>query len=98
VEATLSIIMQLVEELLPDISNSSVVDAILKALIQLVPIVVEEAQAAIPAVKNIIAALSDNPATTAEQLATLKALDAQVDAAFDSTADAYLAAHPAPSA
>ena len=33
--------------------------------------------------KNIIAALSANPATLAEQQATLAAIDAQVDTAFE---------------
>jgi hypothetical protein len=37
-------------------------------------------------VKNIIAALQANPATTESQLAALQALDQQADAAFEAAA------------
>jgi peptidoglycan hydrolase CwlO-like protein len=49
-------------------------------------------------VKNIIAALQANPATTESQLASLQALDQQIDAAFEAAAastDAEVAAAPA---
>jgi hypothetical protein len=89
-------LLQLVQTLLPQIGvNSKAVTTIIGTLIQLVPIVIKEAQEVLPAIRNIIAALSANPATTDEQLATLKALDADVDAAFEDAVTAYLTNHPA---
>jgi hypothetical protein len=93
----LTTLLQLIQSLLPQIGvNSKIVTTIITALIQLVPIAVQEAQDILPAIRNIIAALSANPATTADQLAALKTLDAQVDAAFEDAVTAYLANHPAP--
>ncbi len=82
-------ILTLIEQLLPAITsstNASLVDSIIKALIGMLPFITSEIQSVVPAVKNIIAALSANPATTAEQLSQLQALDAQVDAAFEDAA------------
>jgi hypothetical protein len=91
--------LQLILNLLPQIGvNSKVVNTILTALIQLVPIVMQEAQDILPAIKNIIAALSANPATTAEQLKALQALDQKIDDAFESAVVAYGSNHPAPAA
>jgi len=95
--AVLQTLLTLIQNLLPQIGvNSKVVTTILTALIQLVPIVIQEASDILPAIKNIIAALSANPATTADQLKTLQALDAQVDAAFEAQVAAYRANHTAP--
>jgi len=94
--AVIQTLLQVIQSLLPQIgANNSIVNTILSALIQLVPIVVSEAQELLIPVRNIIAALQANPATTADQQATLKALDAQVDAAFEGAVTAYLANHPA---
>jgi hypothetical protein len=88
----LSVIVQaviaLIEAILPNLTVSATVEKIIQALITILPAIVQEAQDLAPAVKNIIAALSSNPATTAEQLAALQALDAQVDAAFEQAAAA----------
>ncbi|TAM98234.1 MAG: hypothetical protein EPN45_17985 [Rhizobiaceae bacterium] len=93
----LQTLLTLIQNLLPQIGvNSKIVTTILTALIQLVPIVIHEASDILPAIKNIIAALSASPAATADQLAALKALDAQVDAAFEAQVAAYLANHPVP--
>jgi len=93
--AVIQTLLQVIQSLLPQIGvNNSIVNTILSALIQLVPIVISEAQELLVPVRNIIAALQANPATTADQQAALKALDAQVDAAFESAVTAYLANHP----
>jgi hypothetical protein len=88
----LSIIVQaviaLIEAILPNLTVSATVEKIIQALIAILPAVVQEAQDLAPAVKNIIAALSASPAATADQLATLQALDAQVDTAFEAAATA----------
>ena len=87
--AAIAAIITLIEQLLPAITsagNASVITSVLSALVQMLPFIIQEVQALITPVKNIIAALSANPATTADQLAQLQALDATVDAAFDAAA------------
>ena len=82
-------ILALIEQLLPAIlsaSNASLIASIINALSGMLPFIVTEIQALAGPVKNIIAALSANPATTAAQLAQLQVLDAQVDAAFEQAA------------
>ena len=68
--------------------EASTITSIVNALIQLVPTLVKEYEDLVPIVKNIIAALSANPAATADQLKTLQTLDAQVDADFEAAATA----------
>jgi hypothetical protein len=84
--AAIVAILSLIEQLLPAIlsaSNASLVTGIITTLTNLLPFIVQEIETLAPAVKNIIAALSANPATTAAQLASLQSLDQQVDAAFE---------------
>lgn len=59
---------------------------IVATLVDIIPAVIQTARDVVPAIKNIIAALSANPATTEEQLKQLQALDAQVDQAFEAAA------------
>jgi hypothetical protein len=91
-EVALSSFLTLVEALLPNIGVSSgsaaLIDTIIAELIKLLPVVIQGAQALIGPIQNIIAALSANPATTADQLATLQALDKQCDTAFEAAATA----------
>jgi len=84
-------VIALIEAILPNITVSAVVEKIIETLITLLPAVIHEAQDLAPAVKNIIAALSSNPAATPDQITQLQALDAQVDAAFDQAAAAAAA-------
>jgi hypothetical protein len=89
--AGMSIILTLLQQLLPLITtsgNAAVIGNVITALTNILPLVVSEVETLIPPIKNIIAALSASPATTAEQLATLQALDAQADAAFEAAAAA----------
>lgn len=82
-------ILALLEQLLPAItsaSNASLINSILDALVKMMPFIIDEVESLITPVKNIIAALSANPATTADQLQQLQALDKQVDDAFDEAA------------
>lgn len=82
-----SAVVSLLTTLLPLITgNSTAIGNIIATLIQLIPAVVQAEQALVAPIKGIIAALSADPATTAVQLATLQALDAQCDAAFDAAA------------
>lgn len=77
-------ILALLGQLVPLVgSNSTLISTIIETLIAVIPQIVNEVETLIPPIKNIIAALSANPATTAEQLATLQALDQQCDQAFE---------------
>jgi len=87
--ALVSAVLTLLEQILPLLgagSTATQVASIIQTLVSLLPLVINEIQQVAPAIKNIIAALSANPAATADQLAQLQALDAQVDAAFDQAA------------
>jgi hypothetical protein len=66
----------------------STITSIINALITLVPTLVKEYNDLVPIVKNLITALSTNTVTTQDQLTTLQALDAQVDADFEAAATA----------
>lgn len=88
--ALLTAIFAMVNGILPLIGTGTTATATIESIISVltgaIPFIVTEVSDVVPAFKNVIAALSDNPATDATQLATLQALDAQVDAAFDAAA------------
>ena len=87
-------VVAMLTTLLPLLSSSgasavaSIIASIIETLIQLIPVIEKEITALAAPIKNIIAALGSNPATTADQLATLQTLDAQVDSAFEAAASA----------
>ena len=89
-EVAISTLLALIEALLPTlgVGTSSVVAKILEALINIVPIIAANAANFLTPVKNIIAALQNSGAVTADQMAQLSTLDAQVDAAFEAAATA----------
>lgn len=84
-------ILAILQAIVPSLTSSSVVQQVINALIQIIPVLVKEAQDLVPMIKNIIVALSSNPAATADQLATLKALDQLTDSAFEAAAAKALA-------
>jgi malonyl CoA-acyl carrier protein transacylase len=87
--AVITAVLALIEQLLPMLTSSAnvtLIDGIIEALTKMLPFIIQEVEALVTPVKNIIAALSATPATTAAQLAQLQALDAQVDSAFDAAA------------
>lgn len=84
--AILSAVLALLQTIAPSL-GSSAIQNVINILVQLLPVAIKEVQDLTPAIKNIIAALSSNPAATADQLATLKALDTLTDANFDAAAD-----------
>lgn len=80
-------VVSLLGQLLPLVgSNSTLITQIIETLVAILPTVVKEVQDLIPPIRNIIAALSADPATSAAQLATLQVLDSQCDQAFESAA------------
>lgn len=81
--ALIPVILTLLQTIVPALGSSSAIAAVVNALIQIVPLLIKEYQDVLPMIKNIIAALRSNPETTAELVAQLTVLDAQVDTAFD---------------
>lgn len=88
IQTILSLISTTLLPLIVSGGTATQIESILATLTNVVPFIVQEAESLVPVVKNIIAALSANPATTESQLASLQALDLQCDAAFDSVAAA----------
>lgn len=89
ITAVITAILSMVEQLLPAVtsaSNVTLIDTIIGALTNMLPFIVQEITSLYTPVKNIIAALSATPATNAQQLSDLQALDAQVDLAFENAA------------
>lgn len=82
----LSMILAILVQIAGVTGEASTITSIITALVNLIPTLVKEYEDLVPIVKNIIAALSANPATTADQLATLQALDAKVDSDFETAA------------
>lgn len=81
--------LQAVEALLTATGvTSDIVTKVIGLLVQILPVIETEYETIVPYIKNIIAALQADPATTAEQLAQLATLDAQADQAFDAAATA----------
>jgi len=90
--AAITTLLQVVQVVLPTISgatSSAVIISVVAALEKWIPIVIAlfpSATTLFQSIKNIIASLSANPDTPAQQLATLQQLDAQVDTAFEAAA------------
>lgn len=85
ITALLSLIGQLLP-LITSSANANLIAGIISTLEQFLPFILDEIESLYTPVKNIIAALSANPATTAEQLAMLQALDKSTDDAFEAAA------------
>lgn len=91
----LTLLLTLIGQLLPAVGASTpAIQNIINALVAIVPALINEAMDMVPIVQNILAALKNNPATTAAQLQTLNALDAQCDAAFEAAMTASEASDP----
>jgi hypothetical protein len=90
----LPVVLSMLTELANLTTSSSTIGNILTTLINLLPTIEQEVADLTAPVQNVIAALSANPATTAQQLAVAQALDAQDDAAFEAAVQAYNAANP----
>ena len=84
--AMIQAVLTLIEQLLPASASAQVVTSIIDALVKMMPFIIQEVQSLVGPVKNIIAALSSNPAALPDQLSQLQALDKQVDDAFEAAA------------
>jgi len=87
VNIVITAVISLMGQLIPLVgTNSSLITSIIETLIAIIPEIVTEVETLIPPIKNIIAALTADPATTSDQMKTLANLDAQADAAFEAAA------------
>lgn len=92
----ITLLLTLIGQLLPAVGvGSTGITTIINALVAIVPALIQEAVDMVPIVQNIIAALKNNPATTAAEMVTLNALDAQCDAAFEDAMAKSTASDPA---
>ena len=93
ISSTILAVLAMIESILPMLGTASatvtIIEKVIAALTQLMPYIVNEITTVYTAVKNIIAQLQNTGAPTADQLAALTALDAQVDAAW-TTAQAQI--------
>ena len=85
--AALLAVLTLIGNILPLLTGGSttvtLIENIISALIKFMPMIVNEVGTVYQSVKNIIGALSSNPAATADQMTTLTTLDKQVDDAWN---------------
>ena len=90
ISTAIETLLALIEALLPElgVASSNVISKIVAALVQIVPIIAQNAQNFLQPVKNIIAALQASGAVSPDQMTALAQLDAQVDAAFEAAAKA----------
>lgn len=89
--AMLTTILSLISTLVPAGTNAALIEKIVAALIQIVPVVVKEYQDLVPIVRSIVAALKADPSTTAAQLEQLQRLEVEWDADFEAAAAAAIA-------
>ena len=82
----LAIIQQVLPLLTGGAQATSTIGTIVTQLEKWLPIILQEVSVLYEPVKNIINALGTNPATTADALQKLAAIDSQVDAAFEAAA------------
>lgn len=86
--AAVMAVLTLIEQILPLLTGGSttvtLIENIISALIKFMPLIEGEVGTVYTAVKNILAALSSNPAATADQMKSLSTLDKQVDDAWSS--------------
>ncbi|MGJ4857083.1 hypothetical protein ACN6KF_003067 [Labrys sp. La1] len=80
---TIGLVLNIILNLVQNLTDNKTVDKIVTLLEQWIPVILKEAQDLIPVVTGIIATLQGNDVLTPEQVATIDALNAKVDADFD---------------
>jgi len=80
------LLLQVVAQIIPALSNSATLTSIINALVALLPTLIKEFQDVAPLVQNIIDALRGNSVITPEQLAALDELETKYDAEFEAAA------------
>lgn len=82
-ENILRSILNLLVEITPVVKEAGIVAKIIQTLVDITPVVIKEAKDLAPLIKQAVSVLKGNTVTD-EQLAQLDALEAQIDAEFDS--------------
>lgn len=81
-------VLALIESIIPVLGTSSatttLITGIINALTQLLPLIIDEVSTVYTSVKNIISLLQNSGTMTADQQASLTAIDTQVDEAWNS--------------
>jgi hypothetical protein len=82
---TVNTVVDLIQKFLPMIhkDDSGTIDKVIDTLQAIAPLAVDQAAVTYTGVKNIIASLGSHPATTEEQLASLKEFSKQIDDAWN---------------
>lgn len=93
--SAITLILTMVQKILPIVTTSSQVQNIIDVIVALIPVLIQEYQALLPIVQNIIAVLQQSGDITDEQITTLQNASAAIDAHFDATAAAARAADAA---
>jgi len=91
----LTSILAIVSAIVPGGTTAVLVEKIIAMLIQIIPVVVKEYSDLLPIIRNIIAALKADPATTSAQLDQLQKVEVEWDSEFEAAAAAALAADKA---
>lgn len=83
---TVNTVVDLIQKFLPLVrkGDSGSIDKIIDTLQAIAPLAIDQIGVTYTGIKNIIAAIGKNKATTAEQLASLKAFSKQIDDAWNS--------------
>jgi hypothetical protein len=82
--AVLTVIENLIGVIGTSSATATIIDNIINALIQLLPLIIDEVSTVYASVKNIISLLQSSGAMTPAQQASLQQIDAQVDTAWNS--------------
>lgn len=86
--STITTLLALLTTIVGGLSNSSQIASVIATLQQIITTGIAEVETVGPYIKNIIAALQNNAAVTADQMTALQQLDQQTDAAFETAATA----------
>ena len=80
-----SAVIDLVQRFLPMVTKSDTtsIDKIIDAVQAIAPLAIDQVAVTYTGVKNILSAIGSHPATIAEQLASLKVFNDQIDAAWN---------------
>src|SRR5882724_4314376 len=89
-QAIIPLLLSMLEAIAPG-ATTVVIEKVINILVALIPIVIQEYQALLPIVRNVIAALQQSGDITPEQWDALDAMSAQYDADFKTALDAAVA-------
>jgi hypothetical protein len=80
--SVITIVLNLIERVLPLITGGGAAGSVISMLESILPLVVTEVQALYTPIKNIITALQSSGALTPDEITQVQALDKQIDDAF----------------